>query len=212
MKATILAHPSAGQNTDVHGLCSFSRSGFPENSQPALLTLSTDSLSATGTSKSQDLGEAGFPFPPFAHTFVDIGSMQTQSPQALSYTLVNQNVPPGSVLDQSGGHHAHTASVMGPLHPKNRGGRPKSDFWVFFTEQGELRGKTNRKSAKCKYCGAEIHDARVETLARHVTSECKKVDLPYVAASPPSQPSVIPNIVEGRSFRWSSKSTSVICK
>eukprot|EP00884_Botryococcus_braunii_P011880 jgi/Botrbrau1/20693/Bobra.0058s0023.1 len=102
--------------------------------------------------------------------------MQGSSAPSLAYALGNQSVAQPTVLDQAPvSHHPHSATVVGGQLPKNKGGRPKSDFWIFFSEQGELRGKTNRKAAKCNYCGIEIHDARVETLARHVTVECKKV-------------------------------------
>lgn len=81
-----------------------------------------------------------------------------------------------AVSDQPSGSPLHTdAGAVGLPSAKNKGGRPKSGFWGFFDEVGELRGKTNRKAAKCKFCESEIHDARVESLAKHITTDCKKV-------------------------------------
>lgn len=135
---------------------------------------------ATGTSKGDHFGEGGFPpyGPSFVHSqIMSLAALPGQAAPPMPYSIVSPQPlnHPAAMEQPSVPPLPPDAGAIGLQAIKNKGGRPKSDFWVFFDEVGELRGKTNRKAAKCKYCNTEIHDARVETLAKHITNECKKV-------------------------------------
>ncbi len=148
---------------------------------------SSDTAARVTGEETEHSGGGGSSFP-----LLPISRLEGHLP-SLELALLEMGTPQGPPLQQLGFPGVGQAqpvvdpatlppllpveNLVPPMPPKNKGGRPKSDFWAYFTEQGELRGKTNRKAATCNFCGWAIGDARVDTLARHITSECKKVRL-----------------------------------